>query len=62
MNPVERCPTNEAEVNERIKVFPFPCGKDEHEHHQYMCLPNIEKTSLVEFCYNNTLGIQLEGM
>lgn len=27
-----------------------------------MCLPNVEKTSLVEFCHDGIMGIQEEGI
>lgn len=56
---VNDCPTEPTEVveaSQRLK-----CDEDRYGHNQYMCVPNKEKTSLVEFCYDGIMGIQKEG-
>lgn len=57
---VDECPTTlkkAKEGNERLK-----CGLDQYNNSQYMCLPNKEKTSLVEFCYNGIMGAREKGI
>lgn len=49
-------PTGVVEASQRLK-----CDEDRYGHNQYMCVPNKEKTSLVEFCYDGIMGIQKEG-
>lgn len=39
----------------------FGCGHDKYGTSQYMCTPNKEKTSLVEFCYDGVMGIEEKG-
>ena len=56
MARVSTCPKNLTEVE--VASTRLKCGADDHGHSQYMCLPNVEKTSLVEFCYKDTLGIR----
>lgn len=60
MARVSTCPKNLTEVE--VASTRLKCGADDHGHSQYMCLPNVEKTSLVEFCYKDTLGIRQKGM
>ena len=60
MARVSTCPKNVTEVE--VAATRLKCGIDEHENSQYMCVPNVEKTSLVEFCYNDTFGIRNKGM
>lgn len=60
MAKVSTCPKNLTEVE--VASTRLKCGADDHGHSQYMCLPNVEKTSLVEFCYKDTLGIRQKGM
>ena len=50
---------NQTEVDEAGTRL--GCGQDKYGHSQYMCLPNAEKTSLVEFCYNGVMGIVFKG-
>ena len=60
MVPVDFCPKNQAEVEEAGKRL--GCGQDKYGNNQYMCLPNVEKTSLVEFCHNELMGLVHEGI
>ena len=57
---VETCPKTPEDVKRASKIL--ACGNDIFEHNQYMCLPNVEKTSLVEFCHDGIMGIQEEGI
>lgn len=57
---VETCPKTPEDVKRASKIL--ACGNDIFEHNQYMCLPNVEKTSLVEFCHNGIMGILEEGI
>lgn len=59
MASVEKCPETLTAVNESSKQL--NCGIDTYGNNQYMCLPNMEKSSLVEFCYDGIMGIQKEG-
>lgn len=54
-----RCPENKTEVQEASKRI--GCGVDDYGNIQYMCIPNKEKTSLVEFCFNGAMGIEEKG-
>ena len=60
MAEVETCPTTLKEVKKASEAL--MCGNDMFQNNQYMCLPNMEKTSLVEFCYDGIMGIQVEGI
>lgn len=55
-----KCPKNQNEVD--VASLRLGCGKDLYENNQYMCLPNMEKTALVEFCFDGVMGIQSKGM
>lgn len=56
---VNSCPTTLSEV---IKASQrLGCGRDIYGNNQYICVPNTEKTSLVEFCYNGIMGIVQRG-
>ncbi|XP_062590500.1 uncharacterized protein LOC134252078, partial [Saccostrea cucullata] len=56
---VDSCPPNLTEV---IKASSrLGCGVDKYGNNQYMCLPNIEKTGLVEFCHNGIMGLIEKG-
>nr|XP_022286456.1 uncharacterized protein LOC111099463 isoform X2 [Crassostrea virginica] len=59
MASVEKCPETLTAVNASSKQL--NCSIDTYGNNQYMCLPNAEKSSLVEFCYNGIMGIQVEG-
>lgn len=54
-----RCPENKTEVHEASKRI--GCGVDDYGNIQYMCMPNMEKSSLVEFCFNDAMGIEEKG-
>lgn len=59
MSLVSSCPRTEAEfskASERIG-----CGIDTNGHDLYICIPNEEKTSLVEFCHNEVMGAKEKG-
>nr|XP_022287361.1 uncharacterized protein LOC111100061 [Crassostrea virginica] len=59
MGEVNICPKNQTEVDVAGKKL--GCGQDKYGHSQYMCIPNEEKTALVEFCYNGVMGIEFKG-
>ncbi|XP_078332469.1 uncharacterized protein LOC144625490 [Crassostrea virginica] len=59
MNKTDACPTNLRDVEEASKRL--GCGNDIFGNNQYMCLPNVNKTSLIEFCYEGIMGIQEKG-
>lgn len=60
MGDVDTCPKNLTEVIKASRRL--GCGKDEYGNNQYMCLPNVEKTSLIEFCFQGIMGLQPKGM
>ncbi|XP_062589888.1 uncharacterized protein LOC134251488, partial [Saccostrea cucullata] len=56
---VDSCPSNLTEV---IKAtLRLGCGQDKYGNDQYICLPNIEKTGLVELCHNGIMGFIEKG-
>nr|XP_022295196.1 uncharacterized protein LOC111105290 isoform X1 [Crassostrea virginica] len=60
MNLVNICPKTIKEIHKSSRKL--NCSKDEYGNNQYLCLPNVEKTSLVEFCHTGTMGLQPDGM
>lgn len=52
---VKDCPTNLPEIIEASTRL--SCNKDTYGNNQYICVPNLEKTSLVEFCFDGIMGI-----
>lgn len=59
MEYVKACPKTLTEIrraSERLK-----CKNDTYGNNQYMCLPNEKKSSLVQFCYEGKMGIELKG-
>lgn len=56
---VDRCPKIEQDVIQASKRL--GCGNDIYGNNQYLCLPNRNKTSLVEFCYQGSMGIIEKG-
>ena len=54
------CPQTLKEVKEASQRL--GCGKDQYGTNQYMCLPNVEKTSLIEFCHDGVMGIKESGL
>lgn len=59
MASVNACPTTKAEVN--IAAKRNGCRNGTNGRSSYMCIPNKEKTTLVEFCYNENIGIHEKG-
>ena len=57
---VEACPKNLIKVVEASKRL--GCKRDEYGNNQYLCLPNVDNTSLIEFCYGGIMGFQKKGM
>ncbi|XP_062610390.1 uncharacterized protein LOC134272157, partial [Saccostrea cucullata] len=56
---VDSCPQNLTEaINASTRLG---CGRDKYNNDQYICLPNIEKTGLVEFCHDGIMGIIQKG-
>lgn len=60
MGCVKECPKNEADVIKSSNRL--NCGTDDYENNQYICVPNKDKSSLVELCYNGTIGLREKGM
>lgn len=60
MSLVNECPTNVTETAAASKRL--ECVNDKYGNNQYICVPNEEKTSLVEFCYDGIMGIQEKGI
>lgn len=60
MAAVSSCPKSEAEFFKASKRI--ECGNDINGHNQYICIPNQEKTSLVELCFNEVMGVREKGM
>lgn len=54
-----QCPKNKTEVYEASKRI--GCGVDLYGNNQYMCLPNYNKSFLVEFCFDDVMGIEEKG-
>lgn len=60
MSSVVVCPTNLKELMKAAKSM--GCGNDSYGNNQYLCLPNVDRTSLVEFCYGNLMGMFEKGI
>lgn len=59
MHQVASCPDSEQNVTQASKNL--GCADDRYGNNQYICVPNVEKTALVEFCHNKTMGIVEKG-
>lgn len=57
---VSSCPRTEDEFFKASTRL--GCGNDINGHNQYICIPNEEKTSLVELCYNEVMGVREKGI
>lgn len=57
MTLVNVCPNTEHDILHASKRL--GCGNDGNN--QYMCIPNREKTSLVELCFQGVMGIVQKG-
>lgn len=60
MAMVKECPKSLMETEKASKRL--QCGVDKNGDNQYICVPNEEKTSLVEFCYDGTMGVNKKGV
>ncbi|XP_062615839.1 uncharacterized protein LOC134277529, partial [Saccostrea cucullata] len=57
---VDTCPGNKTEYAD--SATRLGCGVDENGRSQYVCVPNNNRSSLVEFCYNiTTTGLYTKG-
>lgn len=56
---VDFCPTTISEVVKASQRL--GCKHDRYGNNQYICVPNTEKTSLVELCYDGIMGIVQKG-
>lgn len=56
---IQACPENQNEVIEASRKL--GCSYDKYGNNQYLCLPNEEKTSLIEFCSDGVMGIRDKG-
>ena len=59
MKGVLKCPRNASEIFEAQKRL--NCGDDKYGNNQYLCLPNVEKTNLFEFCHGGIMGWRQNG-
>lgn len=59
MARIDTCPENSATVTEASRRL--GCGHDEYGNSQYLCLPNVNLTSFVEFCYEGIMPLQENG-
>lgn len=59
MAQVSVCPTTDHEINTASKKL--ECGNDRYGNNQYLCIPNVDKSSLVEFCNDGEMGVVEEG-
>nr|XP_034332630.1 uncharacterized protein LOC117691204 isoform X2 [Crassostrea gigas] len=59
MASINVCPKDQDKVQMAAKRL--RCNKDIHGNNQYMCVPNKNKTSLVEFCYDGIMGLEDKG-
>ena len=60
MPSVDVCPKNLEELTKASTIL--GCGNDAYGNNQYLCLPNLDKTSLVEFCYGGLMGMSEKGI
>lgn len=60
MGLVSECPGNKTEVYAASKRL--NCGNDSYGNNLYICLPNEDKTSLVELCFDGIIGLNEKGM
>ena len=60
MARIDSCPENSSTATEASRKL--GCANDEYGNNQYLCLPNVNLSSLVEFCYEGIMGLQENGM
>ncbi|XP_062590495.1 uncharacterized protein LOC134252075 [Saccostrea cucullata] len=58
-NIVDSCPGNKTEFTD--SATRLGCGVDVYGRSQYVCVPNHQRSSLVEFCYKSTTGLFERG-
>ncbi|XP_061193202.1 uncharacterized protein LOC133201412 [Saccostrea echinata] len=56
---VDSCPTSETEFIRAATRL--NCGVDEYGRSQYTCVPNEDRSALVEFCYSKIVGFYQKG-
>ncbi|XP_062600548.1 uncharacterized protein LOC134262172 [Saccostrea cucullata] len=56
---VDSCPGNKTEYT--TSATKLGCGVDENGRSQYVCVPNHERSTLVEFCYTSATGLFEKG-
>lgn len=59
MAQVSVCPKTYEEI--KVASSKLRCKNDSYGNNQYMCIPNSEKTSLVQFCDDGEMGLVEEG-
>nr|XP_022293570.1 uncharacterized protein LOC111104108 isoform X2 [Crassostrea virginica] len=59
MARVDVCPENLTTITKASKRL--GCDKDEYGNDQYICLPTVDMSSLVEFCYKGIMGYNKKG-
>lgn len=55
MSFVDNCPTSLAEIE--VASNRLECKNDIYGNNQYICVPNLNMTSSVEFCFDGIMGI-----
>ncbi|XP_078319447.1 uncharacterized protein LOC111100159 [Crassostrea virginica] len=56
---VKKCPNNLTAVLAASRRL--GCRRNVYGNSQYMCLPNVQKSALVEFCYGDVMDMQEKG-
>ncbi|XP_062573738.1 uncharacterized protein LOC134235622 [Saccostrea cucullata] len=56
---VDSCPTNEKEFI--TGATRLNCGVDQYGRNQYTCVPNEDRSALIEFCYSKIVGLYQLG-
>ena len=59
MARVDACPENLTTIIKASKRL--GCDKDLYGNDKYICLPTVDRSSLVEFCYNGIMGYYEKG-
>ncbi|XP_062570911.1 uncharacterized protein LOC134232929 [Saccostrea cucullata] len=56
---VDSCPTSETEfISAATRLN---CSEDQYGRNQYTCVPNKDRSALVEFCYSKIVGLYQKG-
>jgi hypothetical protein len=56
---VDSCPANETDF--AAAATRLNCTEDKFGRNQYTCVPRLDLSAVVEFCYNRTVGIYPKG-